>query len=492
MMFRGLNFVLIVSAFLFGQIISQATSKDFEDPSEIFRKYHTGVVTVITDKSRGTGFSIDPHEYQYLKTGETVRLIITAFHVVKGARSVTLHVYKNEKNSEGEWDYNNCPAIVHHLDITRDIAVLVVPCNTNTCPCTQLGALLTRLSPVNTGESVIIIGDSAGRRLHSFDDGKLSDTNYTYSFVSPSNKELKTATTRVHGITGNFNRGDSGCAVMDAAGKVIGMLSGALRDLKLCVTMDEILKAKEQISNTWNPPRFVACTAHESALLGREYWGERYGKSIMEMNALAVAMNTQYFAVAHESAEAHAFTFHALWWEILLGNDHMKEDLSQCLCEANSFIEHDVLEHTKEGKVMCGCANNLCRNKQFYHRRIGEDNDRRWAIYKTMNRKIGNSGYFKPSSESLAVMEDIAGEINYWKKKTNILEEEMERFKSENQSYYGVGIAVILCVGTSVVIWLYNRWQSAVRMLETANTENEELREQLFNQQEAFGDQEAN
>ena len=244
--------------------------------------------------------------------------------------------------------------------------------------------------------------------------------------------------------------------------------------------------------NSEDAPRYVGCTAHESALLGRKYWGERSGMSLKKMNALATAMNAQYFAVAHEGEAAHAFTFHALWWEIFTGNDHMKEDLSQCLCEANSFIDDDVLENTEEGKVMCGCAGNFCWRKTNYNSRFGEDNDRRWAIYKTMNGKIGNSGHFVPSKESLAVMEDIAGEINYWKKKTNILEEEMERFKSENQSYYGVGIAVILFVGTSVVIWLYNRWQSAVCMFETANTENEELREQLFNQQEAFGDQEAN
>ena len=211
------------------------------------------------------------------------------------------------------------------------------------------------------------------------------------------------------------------------------------------------------------------------------------------MNALAAAMNSQYFAVAHEGAEAHAFTFHVLWWEILMGNDNMKEDLSQCLCEANSFIEHDVLEHTKEGKVMCGCADNSCRNKQFYHRRIGEDNDRRWAIYKTMNRKIGNSEHFKPSGESIAMMENIAGEINYWKKKTNILEEEMEQFKSEQHWYYGARVAVILCIGTIVVIWLYNRLRSTERMLEKASTECEELKEQLrSSQQVSSGDEEAN
>ena len=490
MMFRGLNSALVVFALLFWQIISHATSKEFKDPSEIFHKYHSGVVTVITDKSRGTGFSIDPNEYQYSKAGETVRLIITAFHVVKGTQSVILHVYKNEKNSEGEWKYNDCPAILHHIDVARDIAVLVMPCNTNTCPCAHLGALQIRVSPVNAGESVIIIGDSARRRLHSFDDGKLSDTNYTFSFVSPSNKELKTATTRVHGIIGNFNRGDSGCAVMDAAGKVIGMLSATRGDLKLCLTMDEILKTKEQISKAWDPPRFVGCTAHESALLGRVYWGERSGKSIKEMNALAVAMNAPYFAVAHEGAEAHAFTFHALWWQVLLGNDHKVEDSSQCLCEANSFIEQGVLDH-KEGKVMCGCADNSCRSKQFYHRRIGEDNDRRWAIYKTMNGKIGNSGYFKPSDESLAVMENIAGEVEYWKNKTDILEEEMERFKSEYDLYYRVRIAVILCVGTIVVIWLRNRWRNTVRMLEKASTEREELKDQLRSiQQVASGNEE--
>ena len=486
-MFPAFNPAWIVSAVFLWQIISVSYARESKDASKIFQQYHTSVVTVITDRARGTGFSIDPREYPDKETGKTVRLVITAFHVVQGAQSVILLIYHNKKNSEGMWESDVCPANVYGLDITRDLAFLAIPCHI--CACTSLGTLPTRLSAVSTGESVIIIGDSAGRRFHSFIDGRLSDTNFTMSLKLDIYKNLKSdvKTTRVHGLTGSFNRGDSGSAVMNVAGKVMGMMSGSNGDLHFCITMDEILKAKEQILNTLTP-RYVGCTAHESVLLGREYWGERSGKSIMEMNALASAMNAQYFAIAHEGAEAHAFTFHILWWEILLGNDHMKEDLSQCLCEANSFIDDDVPEHTEEGKVMCGCAGNFCRNKTNYHRRSGEDNDRRWAIYKTMNRKIENSGYYEPSKESLASMENIAGEINYWKKKTNILEEEMERLKSEHHFYYGVGIAVILCVGTSVVIWLYNRWQSTVRLLKEEKTVCEGLREQLSRQQEASRD----
>ena len=131
------------------------------------------------------------------------------------------------------------------------------------------------------------------------------------------------------------------------------------------------------------------------------------GCNFLSLTDGATAMNAQYFAVAHEGEAAHAFTFHALWWEIFTGNDHMKEDLSQCLCEANSFIDDDVLENTEEGKVMCGCVGYFCWRKTNYNSRFGEDNDRRWAIYKTMNGKIGNSGHYVLSKELLAVMYDI-------------------------------------------------------------------------------------
>jgi cell division protein FtsL len=288
------------------------------------------------------------------------------------------------------------------------------------------------------------------------------------------------ATTRVHGLTGVANEGDSGSPVMDATGKVIGMISAGLRDLNLCITMEEVSKAKKHILNRLIPLP-VGCTAHESALLGRVYWGERSGKSIVEMDALATAMNAQYFAVAHDGveahAEAHAFTFHVLWWEIFLGSEHLKENISQCLCKANSFIDSHHALHTKDGlQVACGCSENACRNKNSYRKRFGEDNDRRWAIYKAMNSKSGENGHYVPSKESIA----------------GTLDKEMEEFKSEYKLNSGVVIAVVIAVvcicATIVIIWLKEatrkleettrKLEETTRKLEEANKECEDLKEQ--------------
>ena len=516
MMSCGLCSTLIVSVVVLGQLfsISYSKSEDIEDPSEIFHKYHTAVVTVVTDIQRGTGFSIDPKVYLITGTETKIRFVITAFHVVKGADRVGLYLYQDEKDDQGNWKKDICPAEIWGFDIVRDIALLYIACDT--CDCTRLEALQTRLSTVNAGETILVIGDSAKRRPHSFVDGKLSDANFTVSLMSLNYKQLDkdiAATpfvSRVHGLIGSVYLGDSGSAVMDISGNVIGMIVAKHGDLNYCVTMEEISKARVKILDTLMP-RFVACTAHESALLGRTYWGDRSGKSINEMNALATATNAQYFAVAHDGMKAHAFTFHALWWEILPGDDDMKEDASQCICEMTSFTDGQFLRRTKDGKVMCGCSENSCRRNPAYQKRFGEDNDRRWAVYKRMSRNPDKSRHYIPSEESLALMKNIAGEITYWKRqedivrrekeklvssvddiahanyywkqKADILRIEKEKLVSEYKSIIAIVIAVAICVASSFVslaICLYNHWKNTIRMLKKTNAEPVRLKEQLY------------
>ncbi len=489
MMFCRLYQTLIVSAVVLWLTfpISYANkSRDLKDPSEIFHEHHTAVVSVITSTNRrGTGFCIEPREYVIKSTGKVFRFVVTAFHVVKGASKVEVHLYQDEKDNEGNWKYEICRAEIYGLDIVRDVALIEVPCDT--CNCKRLGSLPTRLSTVNTGESILIVGDSAKRRPHSFIDGRLSDTNFTIPLMMAYYKIDKDIAprTRVHGLTGSVNSGDSGSAVMDITGKVIGMNSAMGGDLNYCVTMEEISKAHQQILDTLSP-RFVACTARESALLGRtSYWGGMSGKSIKEMNALATAMNTQYFAVAHDGLQAHAFIFHTLWWDILPENDYMKEHPSQCLCEMNSFIDAEALESTKEGKVMCGCAENACRRNPFYQKRFGEDNDRRWAIYERVNRNPEQNVHYVPSKESLASMENIAGEITYWKQKGDILRREKEELASEYKLYTSIVLALVLCVASSALIYLYKRWKDTERRLKEKNAECYALKAQLCQQEEA-------
>ena len=154
---------------------------------------------------------------------------------------------------------------------------------------------------------------------HSFADGKFSDTNTTdrqacqiYRFTVKSLIFL----TNLHGLFGSFNHGDSGGAIINTSGKVIGMtLPLAIRgNLNTCLTKAELLKVYEQALELPPSVDYFGCTAHESAFLAREYWGEGSGTNILEMNAIARSTNAQYFAIAHdEFGGAHAFTFHVLW-----------------------------------------------------------------------------------------------------------------------------------------------------------------------------------
>ena len=460
--------------------------------SRIFQKSHTAVVTVfayINSKRReGTGFSIDPEEYEFPGRGE-VRLGITAFDVVKDALKVDVLLYKDDKDDDGDWKNELCQALIYNVDIVRNVAILAILCGT--CHCKRLGALQTRISDVDAGETVLVIGDLSKRRPHSFADGKLSYTNTTDCLACLTYKQIdatdKTFSTRVHGLIGSFNRGASGSAVLDTSGKVIGMTLAIKGDLKLCLSMAELLKAyKQRLKIPFVD--YVGCTAHESAFLARTYWRGKSGKSISEMNALASATNAQYFALAHdEFDEAHAFTFHAPWWEIFPGKDHMIEDAAQCLGN-DSFTDGYLLERTNEGELPCGCADNACRTNPNYCKRDGEDNDRRWAIFKRKGK-----GKYVPSDISVAMMENIAGESDYWQKKAGKLSEEKEDVASEYKSYQDtitVMKTVFICV-VFALAWFTRKFyycsKEVKKKLEQVTRERDELARQLQNLPQGIG-----
>ena len=251
---------------------------------QIFRKSHTAVVTVIahtnSELRQGTGFSIDPKEYEFPGTGETFRLGITAFDVVKDALKVVVFLYKDDKDDDGDWKNELCQALIHDVDIARNVAILAILCST--CHCKRLGALQTRISDVDAGETVLVIGDLAKRRRHSFADGKLSYTNTTDCLACLTYKQIdatdKTFSTRVHGLTGSFNRADSGSAVLDTSGKVIGMTLNIREDHKVCLSMTELSKAyKQRLKIPFVD--YFGCMAHESAFLARPIGKESQGKA---------------------------------------------------------------------------------------------------------------------------------------------------------------------------------------------------------------------
>ena len=537
----GLYSTLIVSAVVIWQMFSIASVKS----SGVFQKCHTAVVTVVADTKSGTGFCIDPEEYSIEGAEETFRFVITAAHVVIRTNRVRVFLYEHKKTN-GNWKLEECPAVIFGLDIMRDLAILAIECDT--CDCTLLGALRWRLTPVQEGDSIIIIGDSINREAHSLADGKLSVIYREFcpaSLIYNLDKAVADIFVSMrHGLIGCVDSGDSGSAVMDVHGEVIGMTLSKTGDLIYCVTMDEIAKAYNQIMDTSNT-YFVGCTAHESALLGRVEWGDKSGNSIEEMTALANAMDTQYFAVAHDGLEAHAFTFLIPWWEILPGNDDMEEDVSDCRCEINPFTDRYVRTYD-HGKIMCGCADKACRKEQFYEKRFGEDNDRRWAVYK-VTRKTPDNRRYVPSNKSLHVMHNLVGEIDYWKQKVRTLvtgqqelvskhksekaklvskykrdkdelESQRETEKQERESKYdtekaelvskygtekaelvsnyererdelvakyksyGSIVVAALLVASSIVMYLYKRLKNAERMSKETNTARDRSRERLSQQ----------
>ena len=115
------------------------------EASEVFKKYHTAVVSVHTHRGHsGTGFCIDPQEYVIRKQEQNpgeVRYVITAFHVVKGANKIEVYIYTDEKNADGSWKGQTCRAEISRLDVQRDVAVLAIPCHT--CDCKALRSLRT-------------------------------------------------------------------------------------------------------------------------------------------------------------------------------------------------------------------------------------------------------------------------------------------------------------------------------------------------------------
>ena len=412
----GLYSTLIVSAVVIWQMFSIAYG-DFPD---VFKECHTAVVTVVTDTERGTGFCIDPDEHSIEGTGQPGKYVITASHVVKGAIRVRVVLYQHEENPRGNWKLQECQANIFGLDVVRDLAVLEIECDT--CNCTLLGALRWRLTPVEEGDSIIIIGDSTNRAPHSFVDGKLSVTYLEFcpaSVIYNLDKDVADRfVSRAHGLIGCVDKGDSGSPVMDIYGAVFGMILAKIKDLVYCLTKEEIEKAYNQILNTRDPdPYFVGCAVHESALLGRVQWGRNAGFSIKEMNALANAMNAQYFAIAHGVSEAYAFTLLIPWWEMLPGYDEMEADEEDCSCNKTLYIYSLVNKnaHSYAGQSWCGCADHTCRMDEFYDTKFG---DRRWAIYKVAREKPDKNTRYVPSNKSLHVMKDI---IDYWKEIVHIL-----------------------------------------------------------------------
>ena len=321
------------------------------------------------------------------------------------------------------------------------------------------------------GDTVFVIGDSGKRRYHTFVTGTVSGVQYPIPLMSSLYEDKPGfPLAMTYGIIGSFSPGDSGSAVMNTDGYVIGMITVSSGDLIHCVTMKELSKAYEKIREKITLD-FVGCTSHESALLGKLYWGGTSGKSRMEMYSISTAIQTPYFAVAHNGPQAHAFTFYTLWWEVFPYNDDLKEDSTQCMCELGSFT--DIIQD-QDGNERCGCADDACRKKEFYHKRSGEDNDRRWAIYKQTDT------HYVPNQVSVEMINDLVKEIGYWQKNAQQKSEQEDEMISKYKTHVSIAITVAICAGLGLLTCLYqlyNRYKDTQRMLNEEIRRNRELTE---------------
>ena len=387
------------------------------DLPEIVSNYNKGTVTIfVANQLKGTGFAIENSPLTK-KYGETARYIYTAAHVVKGASWVKLLLYDNEKDSEGNWKIReHCFGQVLGQDVKRDVALVLMSCDN--CNCSRLGKLPARTKTLKNGEQVITIGNLNRSALEKNMHGTVEDKDVKVSLMSMSytiqdkhTAITKFGTTAVQIKTGDAREGDSGSAILDEYGKVVAMVSAGEKDTVtirtdiLGVPLQNIQEASKQILNA-SLPYTVGCSADVSAFLGGIYWGNTSGNSINEMIALATAANAPYFAVAHDGhGIAHGYTFLVLRWEELDGDDEMKEDSKECLCETNPFEEGDLVGPHEEGMVMCGCTENTCNKRKYYEKNGGKGKERRWAIYK----RLGGT-YYVPSEESLTLLKEVAGE----------------------------------------------------------------------------------
>ena len=435
-----------VSVVLLWQLMISKCNGFANEASKVFQKYHSAVISVRTDTGHsGTAFCIDPQEHvigkQQQNTRREVRYVITAFHVVKGASKINVYIYLDKNNADGSCKVQTCQAEISRLDVQRNVAVLSIPCHT--CDCKALRSLQPSDYVVKQGDTVFVIGDLGKRRYHTFATGTVSDVRYPTSLMSYIYKDKRgLPEAMTYGITGSFSHGDSGSAVMSTDGYVIGMISAKAGDIFRCVTMTELSKAYEKIRENMKP-KFVGCTSHKSTLLGKLYWGGTSGKSRIEMYSIATAIQTPYFAVAHNGSEAHAFTFFALWWDIFPQSNHLKEDSTQCMCKLGSFT--DII-HDQDGIERCGCADDACRKKKFYHKRSGEDNDRRWAIYKLTNT------HYVPNQVFIAMMNDLVKEIEYWTPQQRDGHENRRISNYEINLGYGTIVALLVCLGFGIII----------------------------------------
>src|SRR4051794_39734186 len=135
-------------------------------------------------------------------------LILTNNHVISGATSITVHVHGANTGR---------PATLVGYDVSDDIAVLKVAGMTG-APTIQPESSL----PVTVGENVVVIGNALGKGGWPAVQGTVAALNQTIEASDAAGGDVESLTNMIK-LTANIEPGDSGGAVIDLYGHVIGM-----------------------------------------------------------------------------------------------------------------------------------------------------------------------------------------------------------------------------------------------------------------------------
>lgn len=173
------------------------------DTSEATSEESTGLVTISTEIQYGQG--------EAAGTGMVIRsdgIVVTNHHVVEGATAIRVTVVNTGRTY---------PAEVLGYDATRDIAVLKLS------GASGLAAVDTDSSGVSLGEDVTAVGDAGG------DGGSLTAASGTVTDLRKAITVSDEQTGRPHRlrnlveIDADIIPGDSGGALLDSEGAVVGM-----------------------------------------------------------------------------------------------------------------------------------------------------------------------------------------------------------------------------------------------------------------------------
>ena len=134
-------------------------------------------------------------------------LILTNNHVISGATSITVHVHGANTGH---------PATLLGYDVSHDAAVLKVAGMTG-APTIQPETL-----PVTVGENVVVIGNALGKGGWPAVQGTVAALHQTIDASDAAGGDVETLTDMIE-LTANIEPGDSGGAVIDRYGHVIGM-----------------------------------------------------------------------------------------------------------------------------------------------------------------------------------------------------------------------------------------------------------------------------